>query len=60
MLGLTQRIEDFERTYRQHPHLGSLIARHPGQRVPLSVPPFEALTWAINGQQISVSAAIML
>lgn len=60
MLGLAQRIDDFERTYRAHPQLGQLIARHPGLRVPLSATPFEALTWAITGQQISVSAAISI
>lgn len=60
MLGLTQRIEEFEATYRQHPQLGFLIAQHPGLRVPLAATPFEALTWAITGQQITVKAAISL
>ncbi|CAI10203.1 DNA-3-methyladenine glycosylase family protein [Aromatoleum aromaticum] len=60
MLGLTQQVEVFERTYRDHPQLGPLIARHPGLRVPLSASPFEALSWAITGQQISVRAAISL
>lgn len=58
MLGLTQRIEDFERAYRDHPQLGPLIARHPGLRVPQSATPFEALSWAVTGQQISVKAAL--
>ena len=58
MLGLTQRIEDFELTYRAHSQLGPLIARQPGLRVPLSATPFEALTWTVTGQQISVKAAI--
>jgi DNA-3-methyladenine glycosylase II len=60
MMGLTQRIGDFEHAYRQHPQLGPLIARNPGLRVPLSATPFEALTWAITGQHISVSAASAL
>ena len=60
MLGLAQRIEIFEDAYREHPQLGHLIARNPGLRVPLSATPFEALTWAITGQQISVSAAISI
>jgi len=60
MLGLTQQVEVFERAYRDHPQLGPLIARHPGLRVPLSATPFEALSWAITGQQISVRAAISL
>jgi DNA-3-methyladenine glycosylase II len=60
MLGLTQQVEDFERTYRAHPQLGPLIARNPGLRVALAATPFEALTWAITGQQISLSAALSL
>ena len=60
MLGLTQRIEEFEHTYRQHPQLGFLISRAPGLRVPLAATPFEALTWAITGQQISVTAAVAM
>ncbi len=58
MLGLTQHIEDFEHRYRKHPLLGPLVAGNPGLRVPLTATPFEALTWAITGQQISVSAAV--
>ncbi len=60
MLGLTQRVEDFEQTYRAHPQLGPLIARNPGLRVPLAATPFEALTWAVTGQQISLGAALSL
>jgi len=60
MLGLTQRIDDFEHAHRQHTHLGLLISKRPGLRVPLSATPFEALIWAITGQQISVSAAIAI
>lgn len=58
MLGLTQDVEQFERRYRDHPQLGTLIAGRPGLRVPLTATPFEALTWAVTGQQISVSAAV--
>lgn len=58
MLGLTQRVEEFERAYRQHPRLGPLISKNSGLRVPVTATPFEALTWAITGQQISVSAAV--
>ena len=60
MLGLTQGIEVFEEWYREHPQLGILIAQQPGLRVPVTAMPFEALTWAITGQQISVSAAVSL
>ena len=41
MLGLTQRIEDFEQTYRAHSQLGLLIATQPGLRVPLSATPLK-------------------
>ncbi|ODT68181.1 MAG: 3-methyladenine DNA glycosylase 2 [Nitrosomonadales bacterium SCN 54-20] len=58
MLGLTQRVEIFEEQYRDHPQLGTLIAQQPGLRVPVTATPFEALTWAVTGQQISVSAAV--
>lgn len=60
LLGLDQPIEEFEHTYRQHPQLGPLLARQPGLRVPQAATPFEALSWAITGQQISVGAAVAL
>lgn len=60
LLGLTQRIEIFEQTYHRHPQLGRLIARQSGLRVALTATPFEALTWAITGQQISVGAAVAI
>lgn len=60
MLGLTQPVADFEGAYRDHPVLGPLIARHPGLRVPQSATPFEALSWAVTGQQISIRAALSL
>jgi len=37
--------------------LGPLIAANPGLRVPLLATPFEALVWAVIGQQISLAAA---
>ncbi len=60
MLGLTQRVEEFEQAYRSHPQVGALIARNSGLRVALAPTPFEALSWAITGQQISVSAAVSI
>lgn len=60
MLGLEQDVEAFEQRHRRHPQLGPLIARQAGLRVPLAATPFEALTWAITGQQISVGAAVAL
>lgn len=60
MLGLTQPIQAFERRFLSHPQLGTLIRRHPGLRVPMAASPFEALSWAVIGQQISLSAAISI
>jgi DNA-3-methyladenine glycosylase II len=60
MLGLTQRIEAFEAHYRAHPRIGSLISARPGLRVQQTATPFEALVWAIIGQQISLAAAISI
>lgn len=57
ILGLTQDVEKFEKTFKTHPVIGDLIKRSRGRRVPVMVSPFEALCWAIMGQQISVSAA---
>lgn len=60
MLGLTQRIAAFEARHADHPLIGPLIARRPGLRVPLAATPFEALSWAVIGQMISVEAAMAM
>ena len=60
LLGLTQDIEAFELAYKNHPQIGLLIAQNPGLRVPTCASFFEAITWAITGQQISVSAAVSI
>jgi len=60
MLGLDQAIDSFEACYGGHPVLGPLLARQRGLRVPVTATPFEALSWAITGQQISVAAAVSL
>jgi len=60
MLGLNQTIDDFEKFAGDHPQLNYLITRQAGLRVPQAATTFEALTWAIIGQQISVSAAVSL
>lgn len=60
MLGLTQPVAAFEQAHRAHAQLGPLIAAHAGLRVPLAATPFEALTWAVTGQQISLGAAVAL
>ncbi len=58
MLGLEQKIDGFVQQHAKHPQLGWLVAQRPGLRVPLAASPYEALTWAIIGQQISVRAAV--
>lgn len=60
MLGLTQNIAACETALRDHPLLGPVMAKRPGLRVPVAATPFEALTWAITGQQISVGAAVSI
>jgi DNA-3-methyladenine glycosylase II len=60
MLGFNQAIDLFEATHRTHPELGSLIQKYTGLRVPVAATPFEALTGAIIGQQISIQAATHL
>ena len=60
MMGITQDIQQFEDFYSSHPLIGTLVTRQRGLRVPQSSSPFEALTWAIIGQQISLPAAIAL
>jgi len=57
MLGLSQDIQTFETQYIDGSKLGYLISKQAGLRVPLTFSPFEALSWAIIGQQISVRAA---
>lgn len=60
MLGLMQPIELFEQHYVAHPELAPLIQKYRGLRIPLTATPFEALTWAIIGQQVSIQSAISL
>lgn len=60
LLGLDQPVEAFERAHAGHPQLAPLLARQAGLRVPQTATPFEALTWAITGQQISLGAAVSL
>ncbi len=60
MLGLSDGVDAFEQQHAKHPVLGKLLQGQAGLRVPASSTPFEALVWAITGQQISVAAAIAL
>lgn len=60
MLGLDQDIAGFESMAVKHAQLGPLVVRQQGLRVPVATTPYEALVWAILGQQISVHAAISI
>ncbi len=60
MLGLGQRVAPFVQAFGDHPQLGPLLALRPGLRVPQTATPFEALAWAIIGQQITVTAAVSI
>lgn len=60
MLGLAYPPADFEARFAGHAQLGPLLHAQAGLHVPASSTPFEALTWAITGQQISVAAAVSL
>lgn len=61
MLGLDQPIEVFEAYIaKQASPLSSLVAEQKGLRIPQSATPFEAFSWAIIGQQISVKAAVSI
>ena len=57
MLGLNQATAEFEQAAAQQPDISALVARQAGLRVPQAASPFEALSWAITGQQISLGAA---
>jgi DNA-3-methyladenine glycosylase II len=60
MLGLRIDPAPFEAAVRDDPLLGPVVARQPGLRVIQSATVFEALTWAIIGQQINLPFAIAL
>ncbi len=60
MLGLTQDIAAFEARWDADPLLGAVLRAQTGLRVAVVGTPFEALAWAIMGQQISVAAAVAL
>ncbi|USH03908.1 3-methyladenine DNA glycosylase 2 [Grimontia kaedaensis] len=60
MLGLRQTTDEFEFEYRAHPELSRLLNHSAGLRIPQTVTPFEAITWAITGQLISVEAAVSI
>jgi DNA-3-methyladenine glycosylase II len=60
MLGLAYPPSALAQAHGQHAQLGLLLARQAGLHVPAAPTPFEALSWAIVGQQISVAVAVSL
>jgi DNA-3-methyladenine glycosylase II len=60
ILGLRIDPAAFAEFARNDPALGPVVARQPGLRIVQSATVFEALTWAIIGQQINLPFAISL
>ncbi|WP_426071577.1 DNA-3-methyladenine glycosylase family protein [Janthinobacterium sp. DSP2-3-3] len=60
ILGLRIDPQPFARLAASDPLLAPLIRVNPGLRIVQSASPFEALTWAIIGQQINLPFAISL
>jgi AraC family transcriptional regulator, regulatory protein of adaptative response / DNA-3-methyladenine glycosylase II len=60
MLGMDSDAAGFERQFWEDPLLGELFRRQRGLRIPLTPEPWEAVAWAIMGQQISLKAAVAL
>jgi DNA-3-methyladenine glycosylase II len=60
ILGLRIDPAPFLKAAKKDPHFGPLARKHPGLRIVQSATIFEALTWAIIGQQINLTFAIAL
>jgi DNA-3-methyladenine glycosylase II len=60
LLGLTIPSVQFEWKMQKNLLLGPLVKRQRGLCIPQAATPFEALTWAIIGQQINLRFAIQL
>ncbi|RZL01923.1 MAG: DNA-3-methyladenine glycosylase 2 [Rubrivivax sp.] len=60
LLGLRLDVDAFEARHARHPELGALVLAQSGLRIPMAATPFEALTWAVTGQQINVGVASQL
>jgi DNA-3-methyladenine glycosylase II len=55
MLGLASDVEGFEAFMASHPHGAATVGRRAGIHLPQTADPFEALCWAIIGQQINLT-----
>ena len=60
MLGLTTDVVPFETRTSREPRFAELIARRRALRLPLTATGFDALCWAIIGQQINLAFASAL
>ena len=60
MLGLDSDAAGFDRQFAGDEALGGMFRRQRGLRIPCTPEPWEALGWAIMGQQISLRAAVGL
>ncbi|HTA41766.1 MAG TPA: Ada metal-binding domain-containing protein [Bryobacteraceae bacterium] len=60
MLGFDSDAAGFERQFTGDSLLGALLECQRGLRIPLTPTPWEALAWAIIGQQISLKVAVTL
>jgi AraC family transcriptional regulator of adaptative response / DNA-3-methyladenine glycosylase II len=60
MLGLDSDGVGFERQFSSDELLGSTVVKQRGLRIPLTPTPWEALAWAIIGQQINLRFAVTL
>lgn len=60
ILGLDSDAAAFERQFVNDPLLGKIITSQKGLRIPMTPDPWEALAWAIIGQQISLKFAVTI
>ena len=60
VLGLAQPLPAFYRAARHHPVMGELVRRFAGVRIPQLPSLWEALCWAVIGQQINLAFAYRL
>lgn len=60
ILGLNSDAAGMEQAFQDDPLLGAAIRRQRGLRIPLTPTPWEALAWAILGQQINLRFAVTL
>jgi AraC family transcriptional regulator of adaptative response / DNA-3-methyladenine glycosylase II len=59
-LGAAVDVAAFEQRVLRDPLTGPLVATRRGLRIPLTADPFEALTWAVLGQQVNLAFAFTL